>query len=192
MTPEVRAFEYAIGLFSVIIGLAVADIATSFHRLVRRGPRVDWDPLTLLAALYALWIVIGLWFQIWRIRDVPESRHFLFFVSIFAELFVLFLVAAASLPDELEADVDLRAYYQSNRRYFWLLIVLYQLGFAAHGAYFYTHGLHAPWMHLASNFAIPLVVPIVLLVTKSRVVHYAGIAILFAVTGIDRASFAIN
>ena len=144
MTPEVRAFEYAIGLFSVIIGLAVADIATSFHRLVRRGPRVDWDPLTLLAALYALWIVIGLWFQIWRIRDVPDSRHFLFFVSIFAELFVLFLVAAASLPDELEANVALRAYYDSNRRYFWSLIVLYQLGFAGHGAYFYTHGLQAP------------------------------------------------
>jgi hypothetical protein len=180
MTPEVRAFEYAIGLFSVIIGLAVADIATSFHRLVRRGPRVDWDPLTLLAALYALWILIGL------------SRHFLLFVSIFAELFVLFLVAAASLPDELEANVALRAYYDSNRRYFWSLIVLYQLGFAGHGAYFYTHGLQAPWVHLASNFVIPLVVPIVLLVTKSPVVHYVGIAVLFAVTGMDRASFAIN
>ena len=29
MTPEVRAFEYALGIFSVLIGLAVADIAAS-------------------------------------------------------------------------------------------------------------------------------------------------------------------
>jgi len=34
--------------------------------------------------------------------------------------------------------------------------------------------------------------PLVLLVTKSLIVHYAGIAVLFSVTGMDRASFAIN
>jgi hypothetical protein len=27
MTPEMRAFEYALGLFSVLVGLAIADIA---------------------------------------------------------------------------------------------------------------------------------------------------------------------
>jgi len=26
MTPEIRAFEYALGLYSVLIGLAIADI----------------------------------------------------------------------------------------------------------------------------------------------------------------------
>jgi hypothetical protein len=46
MTPEMRAFEYALGLFSVLIGLAIADIATSFHRLVRSRQGVTWDPLT--------------------------------------------------------------------------------------------------------------------------------------------------
>jgi hypothetical protein len=60
------------------------------------------------------------------------------------------------------------------------------------GISFYTHGLHAPWLHLVSNFAIPIVVPIVLLVLRFRIVHYVGIALLFAVTGIDRATFAIN
>jgi hypothetical protein len=192
MTPEIRAFEYAIGLFTVVIGLAVADIATSFHRLVRRGARVNWDPLALFAALYALWIVIGLWFQLWRIRDVPESRHFIFYLSVLAELFVLFLVAAASLPDEPGDESDLRVYYARNRRYFWSLIALYQLSFAAHGIYFYTHGLHATWLHLLSNFLAPLLIPIVLLLVRSRIVHYLGIAILFAITAMDRASFAIN
>ena len=49
MTPEIRAFEFALGLFSVLIGLAIADVAASFHRLMRARPRVRWDPLTLLA-----------------------------------------------------------------------------------------------------------------------------------------------
>ena len=42
MTPEMRAFEYALGLFSVLIGLAIADIATSFHRLIRSRAGVTW------------------------------------------------------------------------------------------------------------------------------------------------------
>ena len=58
MTPEIRAFEYALGLFSVLIGLAVADIATSFHRLIRHKQAVNWDPLAMLAALYALCMAI--------------------------------------------------------------------------------------------------------------------------------------
>jgi hypothetical protein len=53
MTPDMRACEYAPGLFSVLIGLAVVDIATSVHRLVRRRSVVRWDSLPLLAALYA-------------------------------------------------------------------------------------------------------------------------------------------
>lgn len=35
MTPEIRAIEFAHGLFSVLLGLAVADIASSLHRLLQ-------------------------------------------------------------------------------------------------------------------------------------------------------------
>jgi hypothetical protein len=41
MTPEIRAFEFATGLFAVLIGLAVADIASSFHRPARSKARID-------------------------------------------------------------------------------------------------------------------------------------------------------
>jgi hypothetical protein len=61
VTPEIRAFEYSLGLFAVLIGLAVADVANSFHRLVRSRTPVVWDPLALLAALYALCMAVGMW-----------------------------------------------------------------------------------------------------------------------------------
>jgi hypothetical protein len=135
MTLGTRAFEYAIGLSTVLIGLAVADIATSFHRLVRRRDAVTWDPLTLLAALYALWMCVFFWFSQWQIRDIAETRYFFFYLSLLTEFFLLYLIAAASLPDEPGDDNDLRAYYERNRRYFWSLIVLFQLSYAAHGIY---------------------------------------------------------
>ena len=118
MTPEIRAFEYALGLYSVLIGLAVADIAASFHRLARRKEPVVWDPLALLAACYALWLAVGMWFDLWGVRNVSEARHFFFYLAMVANLFVLFLIAAASLPDDPAGDRDLRTYYASNRRYF--------------------------------------------------------------------------
>ena len=62
MTPEMHAFEHSLGLFAVLIGLAVADVANSFHRLMRSRFPVTWDPLTLLAAFYALCMAVGMWF----------------------------------------------------------------------------------------------------------------------------------
>ncbi len=46
--PRLR---YDLETFSVLIGIAVADIATCSHQLVRNKEPVVWDPLVLLAAL---------------------------------------------------------------------------------------------------------------------------------------------
>src|SRR5580658_10365031 len=126
MTPETRAFEYATGVFAVLIGLAIADIATSFHRLLRSKSAVKWDPLALSAALYAMCMAIYMWFDLWGVRNFAATRHFLFYLLLFAQLFLLFLVAASSLPDEASASSDLREFYAANRRKFWLLVALFQ------------------------------------------------------------------
>ena len=72
MTPETRAFEYAVGVFAVLIGLAIADVATSFHRLLRSKSTVKWDPLALIAALYALCMAIYMWFDLWGVGTLPQ------------------------------------------------------------------------------------------------------------------------
>jgi hypothetical protein len=196
MTPEMRAFEYALGLFSVLIGLAVADIATSFHRLVRSRPGVTWDPLTLLAALYALLIAIGMWFDLWGVRNVAAARHFFFYLGMVALLFIVFLIAAASLPDDVEGGRDLRAFYAGNRRYFWLLIALFQISYAVMGIYF-AGGLlsHAPiYFRIAfgAQMGIQIVVPLLLIAFGSRVVHYGGIVVLFLTAAWHYAPYSIN
>ena len=106
-----HAFEYAVGLVTVIIGLAVVDLATSFHKLARHRGSVTWDPLVLFAALYSLLLAITMWFKIWSIRDVAAIGHYLFYLTLCAEFFLLFMVAAASLPDDPNETCDLRSYY---------------------------------------------------------------------------------
>jgi hypothetical protein len=203
MTPEIRAFEYALGLYSVLIGLAVADVAASFHRLARGRAPVTWDPLALLAAFYALVMAIGMWFDIWTVRNVTQTRHFFFYLSMVANLFVLFLIAAASLPDNPQEDGDLRAYYERNRRYFWLLIALFQLGYIGHGIYFVTRtGTSdsslisrlplAYTVQFLSQWTLLLVIPLALACLKSRSVHYLGLGLLIAVQAWHYAPYAIN
>ena len=196
MAPESRAFEYALGIFAVLIGLAVADIAASFHRLLRHKAQVRWDPLTLLAAGYALCMPVYMWFDIWGVRHFGMTRHFLFYIGLVAELFILYLIAAASLPDESIGAIDLREYYLANRRHFWTLVALFQFGYFALGVYF-ARGEPAGmpvsvivlmWILMTT----PLAIALAMLGTKSRLAHYLGLVALFAIMILHYGSATIN
>jgi hypothetical protein len=195
MTPEIRAFEYAMGVFAVLIGLAIADIATSFHRLLRHKSHVRWDPLALIAALYALCMAVYMWFDLWGVRNFTATRHFLFYLLLFGQLFILFLVAASSLPDEAGASTNLREFYAENRRNFWLLVVLFQLGYVGAGFYFIGGMPQLPRLLISiliGQMIAPLVISLILLATKSRVVHYIGIGLLFVAMLIHYGGASIN
>jgi hypothetical protein len=184
MTPEIRAFEFALGLFSVLIGLAIADIATSFHRLMRAQPRVRWDPLALLSALFAIVITVGMWFDLWGIRNATSVRHFFLYLALVGAFFVLFLIAASSLPDEASGGADLRDFYGRNRRYFWSLVMLFEIIYVAFGIHFLRSDMdHLPHAVIAAiifQWSILVSVPAVLTLVQSRAIHYAGLALLFA------------
>lgn len=184
MTPEIRAFEFALGLFSVLIGLAIADVATSFHRLMRARPRVRWDPLVLLSALFAIVITVGMWFDLWGIRNAISVRHFFLYLALVSTFFVLFLIAASSLPDEATEGVDLREFYGRNRRYFWSLVMLFEIIYVAFGIHFLRSEIdrlpHAVIVIIIIQWAILVAVPAVLTSVRSRAVHYVGLALLFA------------
>ncbi len=195
MTPEIRAFEYAIGVFAVLIGLAIADIATSFHRLLRCKLPVKWDPLALIAALYALCMAIYMWFDLWGVRNFFGTRHFLFYLLLFGLLFILFLVAASSLPDEADTSIDLREFYAANRQKYWTLVVLFQIGYVGAGFYFLGGMPKLPQLGIAIvliQMIAPLVLSLMLLVTKSRAVHYVGIGLLFVVMLVHYGRTSIN
>jgi hypothetical protein len=69
-------------------------------------------------------------------RNATSVRSFFFYLGLVAAFFVLFLIAASSLPDEAAGPVDLRTYYDGNRRYFWLLVTLFQVIYVGFGFHF--------------------------------------------------------
>jgi hypothetical protein len=200
---EATAFEYAMGLFSVLIGLAVVDVATSFHRLARVRRSIKWDPLTLVVAIYTLCMAVYMWFDLWGVRHFAAARQFIVYLSLVALFFVLYLAAAASLPDDANATTNLRDYYEGNRRYFWTLVAVFQALYTAFGFFLFFTASEAsgndfepgrPWVAAAllTLMALPTIVSAVLIFLKSRVVHYVGVGMLFALMLIHYAQAQIG
>ena len=115
-------FEYITAIVAVVIGLAIADMATSLHRLLRHRKVVHWDWVAPLAALLILAELFNFW---WRWHGFT-GKTIAEVVPYFAELILIYLAACIALPDEVPANgLDLGRYFDENRGYFWFVYSSY-------------------------------------------------------------------
>lgn len=115
--------EFVLALSGVVIGLGVADLLTSLHRLMRAGRQVRWDWLTLLYASYMLFGLVIFWW--WQFGFPPEGQtlSILQFLPTFVFLALTFLMVASALPDEVPAEgIDLRTFYAETISHRWGLL----------------------------------------------------------------------
>jgi hypothetical protein len=116
--------EYILALVIIVLGLAIADLAISTHRLIRRRADVKFDAAPILAALIAAYLVfLNFWGDYSHFRTVTSAGLWSTLPNL-AILFVNFLIAAAALPDEWKGNLDLWKFYLSTRRQFWVLIAI--------------------------------------------------------------------
>lgn len=115
--------EQALVFASIILGVAVASELNNLHNLIR-APNVRWHWAQPIFAVFILFVITRFW---WTLASEPEGKIRLGeFVPIMWSLVVLSLLAAVALPDRIDEKdgVDLAEYYQENRRYQWLLLIL--------------------------------------------------------------------
>ena len=105
-----------------------------------------------------------------------------FYLSLFLEFMVLFLVCAACLPDEPEESCDLSAFYEKNRIYLWSLFALFQTSFLLHWIYFAGLRVSNHWqtLLLGAWVGFPLLVFVLLAMIRSRWFHYIALLALIA------------
>ena len=114
------AFEYVAVLASIIIGLALVDILVSLNRLIRAGRAVRWHWAAPAGAVLVTMTLIQIWWGLYQPEAAPMTIGQ--FLPILVQLVILFLLAAAALPDEATPDgFELKAYYHRNGPYFWSL-----------------------------------------------------------------------
>lgn len=120
MTP----FEHLAVLISIVLGLGIAHLLTSVHRLVQARARVRPYWLPLLWALLLFVTQIEWWWAIFALRT-ETVWNFFYFLFVLLSPVSLYLAAAFVLP-EIEpggtATIDLRTYYYENRRWFFAIV----------------------------------------------------------------------
>lgn len=112
-------FGYLSAFVTIVVALAVADLVTSLHRLIRARERVRWRLLPLLAAAFIYLSLMTEFFEIWRFTTFT---HLSFYGLLFnmSEPLLAFLAAAAVLPDEVPPQgLDLDIFYFHERAYIW-------------------------------------------------------------------------
>jgi hypothetical protein len=118
-------FDYSLGLLTILMGLALADVTFSFHHLAVRARTIRWDGRPLIAAALVIVECVRLWFGQWTLRSISVALTFPIYFGLFTEMLLLVLLASASLPDKPTNDCDMGAVYDQRRRYFWGLFAAY-------------------------------------------------------------------
>jgi len=117
--------DFVLAFVGIIIGLGVADLLVSFHKLLRAGRRVKWHWATPILAALMLLVTLVIWWQSFLWFSDITSETIVAFLPKFLALIIIFLMMAAALPDEIpERGIDLRQYYLASRVHLWSLMSL--------------------------------------------------------------------
>lgn len=165
MTPV----DWALGMVSILMSLALGDITLSLHRMMRHRHQVQWDARVVIAAGLVVQTIIRMWFLVWNVRNVRAVLAFPFYFSMFVDFMLLFLLAAACLPDDAEEETSLSTFYDEHRRYFWTLFALFHLIYFGHFIYF-AHGAPGALPRIVEE-GVPLLLFVVLIRWRARWLH---------------------
>ena len=117
MTP----FEFVCAFYSVVLGVAVAQLMTSVGRLIEMRDQVRTYWVQSLWVVIVLLIDINCWWSMWELRGAKgwSFISFLLLVGLVASIYLVTVLLFPPVP-EPGRQVDLDAHYYKNRRFFFL------------------------------------------------------------------------
>ncbi|MEM8488632.1 MAG: hypothetical protein AAF564_23995 [Bacteroidota bacterium] len=111
---------YIIPIVSIVVGLAITDLAASFHRLLRKRDIVTWDWLVLLLALNLLLLILINWWFVYKINVDGAFESLWVFIPLIISFLLQYIWTASVLPDQIPPEgIDLKQYYAANSAYIW-------------------------------------------------------------------------
>jgi len=181
----VSPFEYILPMVSILVGLAIGDLSLSLHRLLRARRRVRWDWLPLAAAVLVVLLILFFWWAFYAMGRAEVWTRYWAFLVLAAALIAMFLLASAALPDTVPEDgLDLSAYYDENRRYFWILFAVFTLlAFALDFLVYTDDAVHSTGPLRAIPTLSIAAVLLSLAFVRKRAYHVVVVLLLLAVCG---------
>lgn len=174
--------EYLILFAAILIGLAVADLSMSLHKLLRKGRSIRWEPIVPVLGFVVLCLILNLWWGLYRGFSQTTETTFVEFLPTVFMLLALFLLSAAVFPDEkLEDGASLKDFYLDTRKQIWGLFAFY---LAMVMVNINLTGIEQGWTltEFANNNlgnAVGVLGSLVLMWSKRMILHWAMVAFWF-------------
>jgi hypothetical protein len=184
----VNRFEYLSVLVSIVIGLGICEIASSWGRILRSRSRVRFYWLQAFWSVFTILLMIQFWWGFWEFRLV-EHWSFAGLLAVVAEAFVLVLAGMILLPNvEPGAPLDLRAHYFEHCRLYFVLgsLLIAQLAVVDR-----LVG-EQPLFHAENAFRLPGVLVAAVAAAYPREKLHAGLALVASVLLLGFVTFSFS
>ena len=175
-------FESLFSFYSLLLGLAVANVATGLASSWRLRAKTSIGTTTLLLGLLILLSAAQQWLSFWGARDGLTMGPWEVLTCMAMSLPYIF-ISQAMLPHEKEDCTDLGVYYLENSRALMLALavppivsLLFNLSlqeFSIHQVASYVSSLRS-----FSYYWIRLAIPMALVFSKSQRLHVLGLGLL--------------
>jgi hypothetical protein len=170
-------FDFVCAFYSVVLGVAVAQLMTSVARLIEERDRVRWYWVPNVWIVTVLLGDVGNWWSMWGVRQVKRWSvySFLLLVALVGAVYLMTVLLFPRIPDGKER-IDLeRHYYRTRRVFFSATAASWALALVCNWSFF-PITLLDPWNVIP---AVMIVLSIVAVLTASRRFHA-----IFAVIGL--------
>lgn len=117
-------FEYITVLQSIVVAFALSEVLSTWGGLVRNRRRVRMDRVYVGWSVLVFLALIQLWWGTWQYREVEFTSFFSLLLLLAAPLTLAFAVFIFQPDPSGDAPVDLRALYETSRRWFFPLLAL--------------------------------------------------------------------
>ena len=168
-----NGFEFLFSFYSLLLGLAVANVATGFADIWRGRRETLVGTHTVLLGLLILFSAAQQWMSFWGAREVLTMGPWQILVSIAVALPFVF-ISRGMLPREQDPWRSLDDYYMAHRR---VLLAVLLIPPVASISYNCASG-NFPDRSEAVYDALRLGVPILLILWPQRLAQSVGLAAL--------------
>jgi hypothetical protein len=171
-----NGFDFLFSFYSLLLGLAVARVATGFADMWRGRKNMVIGISPVLLGLFILFSAAQQWMLFWETRSVWTMGPWPILVSIGLALPYVF-VSQAMLPREQDTWASLEDYYMAHSRVLVGALLLPPVitlfyNFAQGNVFGFSRA------RIAIVFVVRLGVPVLLICWRQRLVHRLGLAAL--------------
>lgn len=192
------AFDYVMGLLSIISSLGLVHLASGFVALVRKGRRVRWSPLPLIWMWIAFCTTIANWATYWSMHGQSNWSGWFVVLSVFVALgqYAFCVFVTPDIHGDGAFNLD-QFHHAEGKRYVIAFLALVAVA-AAQNLAAGVVGNYVLWKRDLVMCAMDGGLGLIALIARPRwaqfvaAISLAGIAswLLFATTGISDAPLA--